>query len=283
MFSERRSGVSLSIDSTLLELEGKFSLRREVGMAYDDRLSGLHNKILDLLRKHPNGLTIYEIREKFPEDPGIQQHFDRRVRDLRRYYEVPLEQGGKYVLRGTKSVAAADDGVINAKLRAEVLNAANGRCQMCGRTVADDGIKLQIDHKIPQTWGGPTIFENLWALCQLCNGGKRDFFSSFDSDEMKKVVKLESVHARLAEILHLRMGEPVPSWVLQFVANVGDFQEDWQRRLRELRSVGIDYDYKRTRLPSGKVETTYTLTKWRPLSANHQAEIKKAERSRWRS
>jgi len=164
------------------------------------------------------------------------------------------------------------------KMRAAVLNIAHGRCQMCGRTVVDDGIKLQADHKVPKTWGGPTTLENLWALCQLCNGGKRDFFASFDEKEMQKVVQLESVHARLAEMLHLRNGQPIPSWILEFVANVNDFQEDWHRRLRELRSIGIDYVYKRTRLPSGKVETTYALTKWKALPANHQAIIKQNER-----
>ena len=154
---------------------------------------------------------------------------------------------------------------------------------MCGRTVSEDGIKLQADHKVPHNWGGPTEIENLWAICALCNGGKRDFFASFDDTEMRKIVELESVHARLAEMLHVREGEPVPSWILDFVANVNDFQEDWHRRLRELRSVGINYTYKRTKLPSGKVETTYTLTKWKPLSADHQTIIKENERKRERS
>lgn len=249
-------------------------------VAYDERLSKLHNEILDLLRRHSSGLTIYEIRSKFPNDPGIQQHLDRRVRDLRKYYDIPLAKGSRYVLKGPKANLPPDSGVVDAKTRAAVLGAAHGRCQMCGRTVAEDGVKLQADHKIPQTWGGPTTLENLWALCQLCNGGKRDFFATFDAGEMQKIVKLDSVHARLAEMLHLRKGKPVPSWVLHFVANVNDFQEDWHRRLRELRSIGIDYEYKRSRLPSGKVETTYTLTKWTPLSADHQALIKERERKR---
>ena len=233
-------------------------------MASAPKLKGIHADIFELLQSHPEGLTIYEIREKFPDDPGIQQHLDRRVRDLRKYYDVPLEKGGKYVLKGPKGKPAADSGAINATLRAAVLHSAHGRCQMCGRTIEGDGIKLQVDHKIPQTWGGPTVLENLQALCQLCNGGKRDFFASFDPSEMAKIVALEDVHAQLAELLRLRKDHPVPSWMLEFVANVNDFQEDWHRRLRELRGIGIDYSYKRTRLPSGKVETTYTLTKWAP-------------------
>ena len=237
----------------------------------------LHYQILDLLKDNPAGLTIHEIRQKFPNDPGIQQHLDRRVRDLRKYYHVPLVKGGRYVFKGERAQPVADSGHINDKLRAAVINKAHGRCQMCGRTVEDDKIKLVPDHKVPHNWGGPTTVENLWAICEQCNGGKRDYFSSFDDNEMKKIVKLDSVHARLAEMLHLREGKAVPSFVLDFVANVNDFQEDWHRRLRELRSIGIDYAYKRTRLPSGKVETTYTLTKWKKLDPDHQKQIKENE------
>jgi 5-methylcytosine-specific restriction endonuclease McrA len=249
-------------------------------MAQHEGLSALHEQILELLRSHPEGLTIYQIREKFPNDPGIQQHLDRRVRDLRKYYDVPLEKGGRYVLKGEKAEPAKDSGVINAKLRAAVLNAAHGRCQMCGQTVAEDGVKLQADHKVPQTWGGETTLENLWALCQLCNGGKKDFFASFDDSEMQKIVKLESVYARIAEILRMHEGEAVPSWLLEFVANVNDFQEDWQKRLRELRYpvIGMKIKATRSKTPSGKWQAAYMLEEWKPLPENHQFLIKDFER-----
>src|SRR5262245_4525196 len=118
-------------------------------------LSALHEQILELLRSHPEGLGIYEIRKKFPNDPGIQQHLDRRVRDLRKYYDVPFI-AGKYVLKGERTNPVSDVGRISQKLRAAVINKAHGRCQMCGRTIEEDGVKLVPDHKVPHNWGGPT-------------------------------------------------------------------------------------------------------------------------------
>jgi hypothetical protein len=241
-------------------------------------LKKLHENIAELLKGNPAGLTIHEIRKALPADIGPQEQLDRRVRDLRSKYDIVWEKGS-YILKGKKAKPTDSSG-ISGRLRAAVIHKAHGRCQMCGRTVADDSIKLEADHKVPRTWGGLTVEENLQAICQQCNNGKRDYFASFDPKEMRKIVKLESVHARLAEMLRLRRGKAVPSWLLEFIANVDDFQEDWHRRLRELRSLGIEYKYKRTRLPSGKVETTYILTKWKPLPPDHQLEIRRRERNR---
>jgi len=36
--------------------------------------------------------------------------------------------------------------------RAAVLQ--TGQCSMCDRTALEDGVKLQVDHKIPCNWGG---------------------------------------------------------------------------------------------------------------------------------
>lgn len=243
------------------------------------KIGTIHQQILDLLKKNGDGLTIYEIREAIP-DIAVQQHLDRRVRDLRYYYNIPLKKGGRYVYEGERATPAADSGTINAKDRAAVLNTAHGRCQMCGRTIADDGIKLEVDHKIPRNWGGETVIDNLWALCQLCNGGKRDFFASFNIAEMKEIVTLESVYERIARILKLHEGKPVPSWLLEFVSNVNDFQEDWQKRLRELRYpvIGMKIKATRAKTPSGKWQAAYILEEWKPLPPNHKVLIKEFER-----
>jgi HNH endonuclease len=246
--------------------------------ANHEKLGPIHQKILALLKDAPQGLTIYEIRDRIPE-MGVQQHLDRRVRELRYYYDIP-RKNGRYFYQGIRAAPVADSGEINAKLRAEVLNRAHGRCQMCGRTIPEDGIKLQVDHKIPRNWGGETVAENLWALCELCNNGKRDFFSSFDPDEMRRVVAHDSVYERIAELLHLHMGQPVPSWLIEFVANVEDFQDDWPKRLRELRYpvIGLKIKVARTKLASGKVQTAYTLQDWKPLPPDHKFLIKDFER-----
>ena len=59
------------------------------------------------------------------------------------------------------------------RLRFKVLRADNFKCRSCGKSLANDfGVELQIDHIIPWSNGGDTIFENLQTLCSTCNIGK---------------------------------------------------------------------------------------------------------------
>ncbi len=252
-------------------------------MAKIPTLIAIHHQIIKVLKANPDGLDIYEIRSQLPKEVGVQQHLDKRVRDLRYFYDVPLESRNKrsvYVFKGPLAIPAVDGGRIDKKLRAQVLHRAHGRCQMCGKTVAEDKIKLEADHKIPRTWGGATTDENLWALCQLCNGGKRDFFATIDDAEMRIILAKESVYERLAETLRLHLGKPTPSWLLEFVANAEDWQEDWHKRLRELRYPGIDLKIKATRskAPSGRHISAYQLDKWIPIPSDHKKIIKDHEK-----
>ena len=61
--------------------------------------------------------------------------------------------------------------MITPGLRYDILQRDNFRCQICGRT-AQDGVKLEVDHKKPIAKGGRTEPNNLWTLCQDCNRGK---------------------------------------------------------------------------------------------------------------
>ncbi len=210
-----------------------------------------------------------------------QEHFNRRVREIRKYFilERRKQDGADiYVLGARKAKPAPDSGAISERLRAEVMHAAHGRCQMCGSTVKDDGVKLQADHRLPQSWGGKTELENLWAICESCNRGKKHFFSSFDDDEMRKVLSLKSVHERLAQMLRLRLGKPVPAYLLEFVANALDQQEDWHKRLRELRYpvIGLKIEVSKKRGKKG-VESFYTLTDWHELPKDHKRLIREYE------
>jgi 5-methylcytosine-specific restriction endonuclease McrA len=243
----------------------------------DSKLNHVSRGIRDLLRAHPQGLDIDQIKAKL----GIgadQMHLDRRLRSLRKYYDLPgMQVGARYVYRlGARKQAETDSGAISGRLRAEALNRAQGRCQMCGRTVAEDGIKLQIDHKVPQTWGGLTVIENLWAICESCNNGKRDHFASYDPDEMMALVAIQSVHERIANLLKMHIGQPVDSNIIEFVANATERQEDWQKRLRELRYpvIGMDIESGRYRTAEGFIRATYKMTKWVDLPPNHQQLIR---------
>lgn len=58
-------------------------------------------------------------------------------------------------------------------MRVKILDRDHYKCCMCGRGAAD-GVKLEVDHKIPIAKGGTTTEENLWTLCFDCNRGKSD-------------------------------------------------------------------------------------------------------------
>jgi 5-methylcytosine-specific restriction endonuclease McrA len=232
--------------------------------------------LIDLLQAHPEGLDMTQIRQKIG-GAGTQEQLGRRVRDLRKKHDVPcIRQGARFVYtyKGTKAVAA-DGGKISGKLRAAVLNLAKGCCQMCGRTIAHDGVKLQVDHKIPESWGGLSVQENLWAICEQCNHGKRDHFKSFDTGEMQEIIAYSSVHERIAHLLKLHMGKPVESTTIEFVANAREQQEDWQKRLRDLRYpvIGLKITSGRYKTPQGFWRSTYTLHNWIDLPANHRQLI----------
>lgn len=62
---------------------------------------------------------------------------------------------------------------ISLKLRFKVFKRDYYSCQICGKDVKD-GIKLEIDHKVPVSKGGKSTPSNLWTLCFECNRGKRD-------------------------------------------------------------------------------------------------------------
>lgn len=49
-------------------------------------------------------------------------------------------------------------------LRKQILERDAYRCRLCG-----DWHDLHVDHIIPESRGGPTIFDNLQTLCRTCN------------------------------------------------------------------------------------------------------------------
>ena len=132
--------------------------------------------------------------------------------------------------------------------------------------------------------GGPTTLENLWAICEACNRGKKNFFGSFEADEIKQVVNIESVHKRIALSLKLHTPEPVPAYAIEFVANVRDLQLDWRQRLCELRYEPIGLEIEVSKKKDGKgVQSFYSLKNWRDLPKDHLRLIKDFERRKGRA
>jgi hypothetical protein len=259
---------------------------------------GIHLKIVEVLKRFPGGISGGQIRSELEKD-GLraedQTHLDRRKRDLKKWFQIEKvktiqEVAGKkrtivlYKYLGERS-RVTDEGQISLRIRAEVIHAAHGRCQMCGKTVEKHGIALVVDHKKPRDpdWGGTNNRENLWAICEDCNSGKKAFFSSLNVSPgmMKKVTESQSVHVRIGELLKaVGIGKRTPSSLLEVVAD----QDDWQKRLRELRYpvIGWEIDTIGYKAASGKKQMDYVLKSFRPWPADPAGVIRKFERERER-
>jgi hypothetical protein len=154
--------------------------------------------------------------------------------------------------------------------------AAHAHCIYCGRSTGKHGIALIVDHKIPPEWGGETVPENLASMCEDCNTGTKAYFKSMDAEWMPGVMGQKSVHVRLGETLKAFKSEPVDAATLEFVAN----QDDWKKRLRELRYLGWDIETFNRRISDTRVSSFYRLIKSRPWPADPTGVIRKYERDR---
>ncbi|MDF3285480.1 HNH endonuclease signature motif containing protein [Gordonia sp. N1V] len=220
---------------------------------------------------------LYERRDDPPTETEIEDHLaalsgethsnrGRRRRELSPLFEIQKVPNGRrprYLLVGMKPSAsdAANDPRPSRALRAQVLQVQ--RCAMCGKTPLKHGVELDVDHKLPRSWGGKTVRENLQPLCQECNAGKKAHFSTFErfESEIRQAASFADPRQRLGELL-AAFGKDrwVPSDLLEAVASAKEPQDDWQRRLRELRKLGWNYKHKKRR-ERGRVRVYYQLTK----------------------
>lgn len=86
-------------------------------------------------------------------------------------------------------------------IRETILERYGYKCLWCG-----DMERLEMDHIVPRSRGGPTELSNLQPLCQRCNGKKGceviDFRSSNDPNRIyKEVPRTEPVRRRKHKIV----------------------------------------------------------------------------------
>jgi 5-methylcytosine-specific restriction endonuclease McrA len=256
----------------------------------------IHLRIIDVMKRFQHGITGGQIREELEKEglrPEDQTHLDRRKRDLKKWFQIGKVKAVQEVEGKKRTVVLykylglrkriVDEGQPSQKLRAEVIHASRGRCQMCGRTVEKHGVALVVDHRKPRDWGGTNDRENLWAICEECNAGKKAFFTSLNvtPEVMKKVINHESVHVRIGELLKVSgVGKSTPSSLLEVVAG----QDDWQKRLRELRYpvIGWEIETRGYKAPSGKKHVDYILRSYKPWPEDPTGTIRQFEKGRER-
>lgn len=228
---------------------------------------------------------LYERRDDPPTKAEIIDHLgelsgethsqrDRRLRELYPYFRIDKTRGRRprYILVSRKPPLVGNQ-PISRKTRAQVLQPQ--RCAMCGARPLQDGVKLVVDHKIPQEWGGTNDIENLQPLCEECNGGKKDHFRTYDefADEIRQAATYDEPQRRIGELfLAFGLGTEIRSDLLEVVASAKEYQEDWQRRMRDLRFIGWDYKFRKKK-EGGRVRTYYRLTKSAPWPPNIIAAI----------
>jgi 5-methylcytosine-specific restriction endonuclease McrA len=254
----------------------------------------IHQRIIEILKQFPEGRTCGQVRHEL-EKEGLradeQTYLDKRMRELPRWFKIKKTRAVASVGNKRQSVVVyaydgeretiTDEGQISQKLQYEVIHAAHGRCQECGKTIDKHGITLVVDHKKPRDWGGTNDRENLQALCEGCNGGKKAYFSSLDKEMMKSVMAHDSVHVRIGEMLKaVGVGNRTSPALLEAVAN----QEDWHKRLRELRYPVIGWKIAKVayKAESGRKKVDYVLRSYQPWPDNPTATVGQFERDRKR-
>jgi hypothetical protein len=149
---------------------------------------------------------------------------------------------------------------------------------MCGQSVAEHGITLRIDHRTPLAWGGSDDIMNLQALCVRCKHGKDEYFASIDGQLMRTVLARTGVHERLATVLSARFGQEIESTLLALAAD----QEDWHKRVRELRYLRWEITPIRRKLRNGRHATWYRLDREGRWPDDMTREIRAIEAARKR-
>jgi 5-methylcytosine-specific restriction endonuclease McrA len=239
-----------------------------------------------LHRRRNNPPTMVEIRAYMADRQGSDKsQTDRRLRSLReRGLDVPadiIRGEHRYVLKGWRPGGPRKTGPnISAKVKAQVL--APKRCAQCGKTPLEDGVKLVVDHKVPQEWGGGDEIENLQPLCEECNGGKKSWFATYDAHagQIREAINYLSVHVRIGELLKAFEGEWVFTELIGIVASAQSFQEDYQKRTRDLRYLGWTIKHQNRYNEGARVRSYYKCTHWEPWPDDPTAEVRRIERER---
>lgn len=188
------------------------------------------------------------------QDIGISSEWARSLRQLRQdgVIEFNYSSSNKsYEITNVNEYKGTTKrSGLSQKDKFRIRNRDGHRCQACGDGVRD-GVKLVIDHKIPVDCGGGHNDDNLWTLCESCNGGKQAFFKDdLNAEVMKKVFAEKSGLQKLKVLFEESYGRKFTPAILQGVSGI----RDWTRTLRLIRekySMNIIWCKKTIEHPDG--------------------------------
>lgn len=109
---------------------------------------------------------------------------------------------------------------VSKRLRFEILRRDNHTCRYCGASAP--GVKLTVDHVVPEALGGRDEPENLVTACEPCNSGKSSMppdaaiVAEVRTDAMRWARALKAVATARAEMQAERD------------AYVGAFRNEWE-------------------------------------------------------
>jgi hypothetical protein len=124
---------------------------------------------------HPLGPLVWHIEplKRFKEQPPRNYHW--KLLEVFRNQEDALAFLEKEYDRQevTLRKLLQDKELGSSCSRFDIFKRDGYKCQICGRSPSEDGVKIEVDHKIPRSKGGSSSPSNLWTLCFDCNRSKR--------------------------------------------------------------------------------------------------------------
>lgn len=149
---------------------------------------------------------------------------------------------------------------VSQRLRYEILRRDNHACRYCGATAP--GVKLNVDHVIPQALGGNDAPTNLVTSCADCNGGKTSSMpnampvADVDQDTFRQAdaMKRAADHLRKQErpkggYRAAAVEAVISAWVGSYMDRFGgDPTEAMLFQVRDLAEAGLDVGVKAERL-----------------------------------
>lgn len=76
---------------------------------------------------------------------------------------------------------------IPKRLREQIAAEAGHRCGYCLTPQDHTAMPMEIEHIVPRAAGGPSVQDNLWLACPLCNGHKATQTHGVDPETEERI------------------------------------------------------------------------------------------------